>query len=57
MAHPKGLTYNAVTDTLLNSDSEEDFGRDNNNELSESEGEYEYQSDLGAEGQLPTNSI
>jgi hypothetical protein len=57
MAHPKGLTYKAVTDTLLNSDSEEDFGSDNNNELSESEGEYEYQSDQGAEGKLPMNSV
>jgi len=45
MAHLKGLTYKAVTDNLLNSDFEEDFGSDNNNELSESEGEYGYQSD------------
>jgi hypothetical protein len=33
MVHPKGLTDKAVTDILLNSDSEEDFGIDNNNEL------------------------
>ena len=42
MAHPKGLAYKAVTDTLLNSDSEEDFGSENNNELSDSEGELLY---------------
>jgi hypothetical protein len=57
MAHPTGLTYKAVTDTLQNSDSEEDFGSGNSNELSESEGEYEYQSDPVAEGKLPMNSI
>jgi hypothetical protein len=57
MAHSKGLAYKAVTDTLLNSDSEEDFGSENNNELSDSEGEYQYQSDPGVEGKLPTNSI
>jgi hypothetical protein len=56
MAHPKGLAYKAVTDTLLNSDSEEDFGSENNNELSDSEGEYQYESDPGAEGKLSTNS-
>jgi hypothetical protein len=57
MAHHKGLAYKAVTDTLLNSDSEEDFGSDNNTELSESEGEYEYHCDPGAEGKLPRDSI
>jgi hypothetical protein len=39
MVHPKGLTDKAVTDILLNSNSEEDFGSDNNNELSENESE------------------
>jgi hypothetical protein len=58
MARSKGLTYKAVTDTFLNSDSEEDFGSDNSNELSESEGDNENQSDQsGAEGKLPMNSI
>ena len=53
MVHPKGLTDKAVTDILLNSDSEEDFG----SELSESESEYESQSDSGAEDKLPMGSV
>jgi hypothetical protein len=36
MVHPKGLADKTVTDILLNSESEEDFGSDNN-ELSDSE--------------------
>ena len=56
MVHPKGLNDKAVTDILLNSDSE-DFGSDNNNELSESESEYESQSDSGAEDKLPTGNV
>jgi hypothetical protein len=56
MAHPKGLTEKAVTDILLNSDSEEDFGSDNNNEWSESESEYESQSDSGAKHKIPMGS-
>lgn len=46
MVHPKGLTDKAVTDILLNSDSEEDFGIDNNNELSGSESECESVKDM-----------
>jgi hypothetical protein len=57
MVHPKGLADKAVTDILLNSDSEEDFGSDNNNELSESECDYESQSDSGAEDKLPMGSV
>jgi hypothetical protein len=57
MLHPKGLTDKAVTDILLNSDSGEDFGSDNNNELSESESEYESQSNSGAEAKLPMGSV
>jgi hypothetical protein len=37
MVHPKGMTDTAVTDILLNIDSEEDYGSEKNNELSESE--------------------
>jgi len=55
MVHPKGPTDKAVTDILLNSDSEEDFGSDNNNELSESE--YESQGDSGAEDEVPMGSV
>lgn len=57
MVHPKGLTDKAVTDILLNSDSEEDFGIDNNNELTGSESECESQSDLGAEDELTMGSV
>jgi hypothetical protein len=57
MVHPTGLTDKAVTDILLNSESEEDFGSDNNNELSESERKYRSQSDSGAEDILPMASV
>jgi len=57
MVHPKGLTDKAVTDILLNSDSEEDFGIYNNNELSVSESECESQTDLDAEDKLPMGSV
>jgi hypothetical protein len=42
MVQAKGLTDRADAD-ILNNDSEEDFGSDNNKELSESESEYESQ--------------
>ena len=41
MVQAKGLTNRAVANIILNNDSEEDFGSDNNNEFSESESEYE----------------
>jgi hypothetical protein len=41
MVQAKGPTDRAVADITRNNDSEGDFGSDNNNELSESESEYE----------------
>ncbi|GFG29303.1 hypothetical protein Cfor_03731 [Coptotermes formosanus] len=55
MAHAKGLTDKAVEDILLNSDSEEDFGSDNNSESSDN-GQYKSQSVSEAEHKLPTVS-
>jgi hypothetical protein len=62
MVQAKGLTDRAVADIILNNDSEEDFGSDNNNELSESElseseSEYKSQSDSEAEDKLLTHSV
>jgi len=51
------LTDRAVADIILSNDSEEDFGSDNNSELSESESEYESQSDSDAEDKLPMQSV
>lgn len=57
MVHPKGLTDTTVTDILLNSYSEEGYCSDNNNEFSESESEYESQSELGAKDKLPMGRV
>jgi len=56
MVQAKGLTDRAVADITLNNDSEEDFGSDNNSGLSDSESEYESQSDPDAEDKLPMHS-
>ena len=55
MVQAKGLTDKEVADIILNNDSEEDFGSDNNSELSESE--YESQSDSDTEDKLPMHSV
>lgn len=55
MGHPKGLTDKAVTDILINSDSQEDFGSDINDESSEIE--CESQRSLGMEDKHPTGSV
>jgi hypothetical protein len=54
--HAKGLSDKAVEVILLNSDSEKNFGSDNNNESSDSESQYENQSDSEVEDKLPTVS-
>jgi hypothetical protein len=56
VGHPKGLTDNAVTDILINSDSEEDFGSDSY-ELSGSESECESQRGLDVEDKLQTGNV
>lgn len=57
MGHPKGLTDKVVTDILINSDCEEDFGSDINSDLSESESECESQRGLGMKDKHPTVSV
>jgi hypothetical protein len=56
MAHAKGLSDKAAEDILPNCDSEEDFGSANDSELSDSQSQYESQSDLEAEDKLPMSS-
>jgi hypothetical protein len=56
MVHGKGLSNKAVEDILLKSGSEEDFGSDNDSELSESESQYESQSDSEAKDKLSKGS-
>jgi hypothetical protein len=56
MAHGKGMSDKAVEDILLNCDSEEDFGSDNDSQLSESESQYESQSDSEVKDKLPMGS-
>jgi hypothetical protein len=57
MGHPKGLTDKAVTDILIISDPQEDFGSDINDELSKSESECESQWGSGAEDKLLLGSV